>query len=1041
MKIKVVTGGSLFLAGKNLINDMDLSDSEAIHYVLVPDRYSLQVENLIMDLKNIESTFNIEVLGLSRLANKILKELGVKGETLNSDETLLLTQQAIENVKHEFKSFKKSTIGFAQEVSKVIAQFKSSRLAPQDIKPRGCTPSVANKYHDLALIYQEYENLILNRLDANKLLAMFSELVLQSQILKNTYLYLVGFDSFTSEMFSIISSLAKSAKGVFISLPKGELLGNSYIYEDDIINKLTILCQEENISIEVQERENLIGQEPRAILNNLYSENPKSVEDNGFFKPIACQSLLQEVMTVGKLINSYVRQGGKYSKVVIACSDLEKYKPYLERCFTELEIPFFADLSTTADKLILSDFVFKALRVLASGFSNSALLDFFSHEIVKKDNTQEILQRLITFNVHGKFKTYKYLSSLADDELNFFDQLSACLTVGNFIEILEAFVERNLEGYHKTLEAIKEEYSYDYNLNIQAEEYLKTAFESIKRVQASYQTSLPEFIKKLELLLSFNKVSTVPTYVDSVMIGDATSSYYVETPILFVLGGGESLPRVQQDNGLVSDYEISSVNFIRELEPSIRMLNRRNRFKLFNLLLLAKDNLFVTYRTVNDDGKKVETPNFIESLCNIFNVKPKRASSYFRSLYNQSDDNFIAGLGSRKCVLKELAGGQKSNNLDNRQMASLMSAVKFDLTSLYLPREQINGDTQELYFPKNYTKVTELETYFSCPFKHFVRYGLKLEERETSEIQAKDIGNICHAIAEIFVKKYRDKLGELDDKQVWEFVNLNFDKVIDKFGLKAIIQDSDDGKLLEGFVKWQCHLILSRICYEQKSSGFKPIFEEKELSGMTLEIGDTQKQIPLIGKVDRIDKCGDYFRIIDYKTGSVNPLIKDLFYGDKLQLFVYQKGVADELKLACGGVFYFDCKLDFYEEDSGVLLKGLLADKDEVISKSDLRLGVIDKSDLVAVSLRKKAKDGSSFKGSGICKSDFSTLQEYAVRVSSKALGEICDGFIEPKPDENACEKCAFKGICLYDKSRGVRIKSRVSEEDISKIIKGGQDE
>ena len=89
MKIKVVTGESTFFASKNLIEEIRSDNIDEKHYVLVPDRFSLQIENLIMDIGGRQSTFNIEVLGLSRLASRVLKELGFQGSPLNNDEALL----------------------------------------------------------------------------------------------------------------------------------------------------------------------------------------------------------------------------------------------------------------------------------------------------------------------------------------------------------------------------------------------------------------------------------------------------------------------------------------------------------------------------------------------------------------------------------------------------------------------------------------------------------------------------------------------------------------------------------------------------------------------------------------------------------------------------------------------------------------------------------------------------------------------------------------------------------------------------------------
>ena len=63
--------------------------------------------------------------------------------------------------------------------------------------------------------------------------------------------------------------------------------------------------------------------------------------------------------------------------------------------------------------------------------------------------------------------------------------------------------------------------------------------------------------------------------------------------------------------------------------------------------------------------------------------------------------------------------------------------------------------------------------------------------------------------------------------------------------------------------------MLSNIVYEQSKSDFKPIYTEKMIK-------NTIKNLNFVGFVDRIDKYKNYFRIIDYKTGKADGVLKDL---------------------------------------------------------------------------------------------------------------------------------------------------------------------
>lgn len=333
-------------------------------------------------------------------------------------------------------------------------------------------------------------------------------------------------------------------------------------------------------------------------------------------------------------------------------------------------------------------------------------------------------------------------------------------------------------------------------------------------------------------------------------------------------------------------------------------------------------------------------------------------------------------------------------------------------------------NAKALFFPKGYVKVTQLETYFSCPFKHFVRYGLRAKESEIYEFDPRDIGNICHKFAELFVKENKHQLGSLGDEDILSFVEDKLFDVIKEENLEDKLNITVDKDSTLDYVKRMALLLLTRINLEQKYSQFRPVYTEKSLEG---ELEGKSGTLKLIGKIDRIDVSGDYFRIMDYKTGQVNPILKDLYYGDKLQLFLYENISSKSLGKTPAGALYFDARWDYDKEDSKeYLLKGLVVNDEEVLPMFDSSLSS-GKSEIVAVS-----KSAKGYKGSALAKFPLMTFENYAQKVAEGAIDEIIEGYIEAKPDQFACDKCAFKSVCLFDKNSGYRKKSPVVQEDIA---------
>ena len=185
MQINLYVNNTTLEASKDMIRSIDNKDLEIEHIIVVPDKYSLQMERLLLEMLPSKALFNVRVLGLTSLANDIFNRLGMKVEVLTAGECLLLTEKAIENVQSRLEVFKHSNISFCYEINKLIAQLKSSGVSMEDLNENAQGMTGA-KYHDLALIYNEYQNLLGGKLDANERLVLLTTVISESQILSKS---------------------------------------------------------------------------------------------------------------------------------------------------------------------------------------------------------------------------------------------------------------------------------------------------------------------------------------------------------------------------------------------------------------------------------------------------------------------------------------------------------------------------------------------------------------------------------------------------------------------------------------------------------------------------------------------------------------------------------------------------------------------------------------------------------------------------------------------------------------------------------------
>ena len=540
------------------------------------------------------------------------------------------------------------------------------------------------------------------------------------------------------------------------------------------------------------------------------------------------------------------------------------------------------------------------------------------------------------------------------------------------------------------------------NIELQTYEIVEDALNIIfKNEGENEKCNLKEFAKELELLLQSKNTFSVPTLVDGIMVGDATESFFENKKVLYIIGG-QSLPKIIGDNSLLSDMDIVNPIYKKFVEPTSKMINRRNRFSLFNLLSSVQDELFISYLQFDDEGNKINQPLFIEQLNFIFKYKTIKFAN------NINDKNITAReIGCLNNLEKFVLSENNKNKFEKH----------FKLNEELLRQEQI----EDIMFKNKTVSVSQLESYFSCPFKHFARYGLKLKEKEIFKFDQRDVGNLCHKAVEVFVQGVIDKKYNLEHGIVDRFIEEEFDKIIYQEDLNKKLEVLPERNGLEQFLKFQIKTILCNVVLELKNSFYFPKFVEYKI-----EDGNILKnKIKFVGKIDRIDEAEDYFRILDYKTGHVGSVVKDLYYGDKLQLFLYAKIVREKLNKNCGGVFYFNCKFEYEDIEKGKsLLKGIAQDDDENLKLFDKELPFKNKSAILQLALSNTKNKTKNYTGRVIAKKSLTFYENYAEKVAEKAIEEIKSGYIIPKPDDNSCLSCKYSSICLYNSKLGTRQKT-----------------
>ncbi len=1023
MKIKLVTGASTYEAAENTIRQIDVTKTDEFNLLVVPDTFSMQAEKLLFDCLNLTSVFNVEVVGISKLAGHILSNNNIAFQRVSGLEEIFIVYKAVKASEAEFQYFGKCDVDFCTKILQIIKQFKGCKIRPEQIKPTGDSV-LDRKMHDVKLVYQTYDKLLGEKLDLSRLLEFCSENADKAFDLSKINLYFANFDSFSLEINSFICKLAKLVGKVCIGMARPISQSNAFIFEDDILRKTTALAKENSLTVETENFETKLDARRLKMCKNLFGFVVDEGKDEDYFLNVLAKNKQDELDFVAKYIKNAVFSGAKFSDFAVAISD-EKYYEKISSTFEKYGIVFYSDDAVDLSNTVLCRFLLKLLQFAKLGFNKERLQYLAGCCLLSVSDKEAVLKAIEFFNVEDKDE---FLQRFPEYEkiITQVELLAKAESITEFAAVLKAVISL-CEGEHqKLLSSLAEQGLFkEESQNAQAKELIFGVLDKLEELGKGEKMTLLDFENLFTLALESVKVETVPSYIDAVYVGDATRSYFEDVDTLFVLGAtANALPQARNDTGIIDDNDIEKLRLNFLLEPQIKVLNRRSRLKLFECLLHAKNKLVVSCPAV-EDGRQSSVAGFVEDLRKMFgnNILHTQALEDI-SLAGLSEEEKLGNLKFFIGCKQNLPSAYAFLKNKGKMPVNFVGAVGGLLEKEIFENAKLSNlsqSTKGVLLKKGKVSASQLETYFTCPFKHFVSYGLKIKENENVEPNRRLFGIFQHALLEKFLKENED-VSKLQQKSIEKFLNENLLETAKQVYDEKILKR----KAFLSYLKNESRIILQNIVYEQAFSAFRPKLLEE---GIFQDFVEGQK---LVGYVDRVDAFESFFRIIDYKTGKTSSIKKELYYGKKLQLFLYARAIEKQSGLVCGGVYYFDCQTKYSKGRAQNRLSGLTLAQDKLAIASDKRLVGDDvKSDIVGFAVKKSAKEGEfSFKG-GNPVSSFDELFKYAESVSQKAIGELKEGFVLDKPFKNACESCPYISICCHREEDGFRIMQTVLDENL----------
>lgn len=1000
--------------------------------------------------------------------------------------------------------------GYIHEVKSAISEFMQYGISTQDMdklitsaQKRG---ALAMKLKDLKTLYRGFQDYIRDHfITTEETLDVLRRSLSKSKILKGSVVVFDGFTGFTPIQNRLIQELMRVCAETIVTVTIG--VGEDP-YKMDGEQKLFHLSKKTVADLEKLAAEAEVERGEDLFVKggpNRFAKAPALhyLEQNLFryqYEPYAGEqqeihmfealSPREEVHQTALYIRHLIReQGMTYRDIAVVIGDLEGYASYVETEFGQLEIPCFLDRTRGIVLNPMIEYIKSALQLYIKDFSYDTVFHFLRSGMadISREEIDELENYVIRTGARG-YRTYSRLFTRRTEELQgnaegseqaeektmerlnrirqqFMDaveilHMGSREKAGDYVSHLYDFLEQNqvqqkLLNYQQQFEkegdlSRAREYAQIYRLVM---DLLDQVYELLGEEEISRQ----EFADILEAGFGEITVGTIPQSVDRIVVGDMERTRLKQVKVLFFLGVNDgNIPKNASKGGIISDMDREFlIESGTEMAPSPRQQMYIQRLYLYLNMTKPSEQLYLSYAKVNSEGKGIRPSYLIDTVRKLF---PAMSVEYPQ---NRSRLEQIEGRqeGARYLAeeLREYVEGTLPE--EERQDFYLMyrayeadAAGRDLLTRAAFRRYRESGLSRivarALYGQQLENSVSRLETYAACACRHFLQYGLSLQEREEFGFEASDMGTVYHAVLENFA-------GKLAESNLtwWDFTEDFAAKAV-KESVEAYAATYGETVLYSSARNEYAITRMSRILTRTvltlqqhlKQGSFQPDDYElsfrfaEDLDSIHVDLSEEEK-MHLQGRIDRIDVSEDaehvYVKVIDYKSGNKKFDLAALYYGLQLQLVVYMNAAMElesrkhpDKEIVPAALLYYhiddptiETPVELTQEQineeilTKLRMNGVVNSDPAVVERLDRFLQ--DKSKVIPV---EKKKDGSFSARSGVLSREELQVVSSYVDTKIREIGrEILDGKIAANPyekgNEEACTYCAYKKVCGFDGS------------------------
>lgn len=1067
-----------------------LPEGERVLY-LVPEQDTVEAELDLARRLQLSVMWNLEVLSPTRLAQRIQSEAGGSARVWLSDAgRAMAVKGTLLSLRGGLRYFKQGSQGAADQLGDLMVELQRGetdatmlRLSADRLPADG---ALAQKLYDLAAVLEGYQTRIEGRyLDGEDALRRCAQLAGQCASLAQATVFVDGFDVLPRTTLRLIAALGAQCRAVYVTFSLcAPGAPDEKLFEpvQASLRALEEMCAQAGTAvarISLADRP-LVQPEIEHLARNLYAaRSARFVGEPCRVQVVQARDPYMEAeRAAGYLFEKCRKQGWRYRDMAVVCAEMDTYGKRLEQALRRRGMRAYLDRQPVAADHPAAQYLIAALTCAARYYRAEDMLRCLKTGYAG-----------VTARQADQLELYAMEKGLEGRLWELPIQEDAALEAvrARFVGPLRAFrqggLRRTVRAFCEGVVRLMEEDDVTGQLAAEhrksSQEGDLTRMQVLRQVQSAINRTLDqavelcgeeemsaeEYIKLLRAGLEAMAIGSIPMSPDAVYIGELTRFKGRRVKLLYVVGvNADRIPARRQDNGLLAENEkVLLMEAARQAGGEVR-LNRIadraaiERLAIYDGLTAPQEELVLSYSSVDARGAALRKSPLLLRL-------EDRVFPGLREQCGVLGDGYVYA-GARQSMRESLAAGLRAQRGGTpvapgfeglarafemacpQDYEETLRTLSFDgavqpLDAETARRLYLRAEKQRKYGVEGMVaSISQLESFALCPFAHFLTYGIRPRELRQPQMDARDRGTLEHRAIEQFALRL-DEQQEVSDEQaerlMSEVLAPLFEEDAQRRRHQSGLCKANHQEIRRAMNRISRLMALQRRLCRFRVSAQEVAFTPKDTEPLLLPDGG---RVYLEGRIDRVDmlglRDGLYARIIDYKTGNTALGLEDVYYGLRLQLFLYLDAVLSMRGARPAGIFYQ--KLG----QAPIRLEGgRMDEKRAATQRRQLRLSgyVLEDEEVIAqmctdpdwmdqvLPVAHKTKGGHALPGEFtersrehmLSESQFALLRRHTRRKLTQLAGEALAGKIDVSPaqteDVDACKYCPYRSVCGFDES------------------------